>query len=87
MKNSGNDHLPCIFLFKENNSGFFINGVSVSEQSEECFGPLCEEPPSIMQWLYRHLSGHQVRQMKVFTWKKFERTFLTPPEISATTVN
>lgn len=57
---------------------FFINGVSVSEQSEECCVPLCEEPPSIMQWLYRHLSGHQVRQMKEFTWKKFERTFLTP---------
>ncbi|CAH3188191.1 unnamed protein product, partial [Porites evermanni] len=29
------------------------------EKSKECFVPLCEEPPSIMQWLYRHLSGHQ----------------------------
>lgn len=57
----------CIFLFKENNSGFFSNRVSVSEQSKECFVPLCEEPPSIMQWLCRHLSGHQVRQMKELT--------------------
>lgn len=68
----------CIFSLKENNSRFFNNGVSVSEQPEECFVPLCEEPPSIMLWLYRHLSGHQVRQMKELTWKKFERTSLIP---------
>lgn len=83
MKNSGNDYLPLYFLVQR----FFSNGVSVSEQSEECFVPLCEEPPSIMQWLYRHLSGHQVRQMKEFTWKKFETTFVTPAKISPTTVN
>lgn len=40
---------------------FFLDGV-VTEQQSEMFHPLCEKPPSVIQWLYNFLNGHLVRE-------------------------
>lgn len=40
---------------------FFLDGV-VTEQQSEMFHPLCEKPPSVIQWLYNFLNGRPVRE-------------------------
>ena len=39
----------------------FFYGI-VTDQQSEMFLPLCEKPPSIIQWLYNFLNGHPVRE-------------------------
>ena len=47
-----------ILLFQTLN---FFYGI-VTDQQSEMFLPLCEKPPSIIQWLYNFLNGHPVRE-------------------------